>query len=208
MKVEVVDSQNLDQSQIDWERIARVCREFIRETTASGLCYTWCRVGLGNILGQFESASRLVQFQEYSDFVYFGRDPNTEQTRVGLTIDEMREILSGRYLDVMLCRMIVVDVYTRWEEYTRRELSEAVGVDRCRITCPLMGDIRKFRNSIIHRKELGGEFHAPEFWESIDMSAEDPGGEVVRALLEECSKVSILGREYIEAQLSPLPKED
>lgn len=50
--------------------------------------------------------------------------------------------------------MCVVVIYQFWEDHYRKEIARILGVREGQLTCDVMGDLRLFRNSIIHNRGI------------------------------------------------------
>lgn len=48
-------------------------------------------------------------------------------------------------------------IYSRWEDHYRKLFADAAGVDRKKVSCDVIGDIRNLRNDVIHHNGIAGE---------------------------------------------------
>ena len=61
----------------------------------------------------------------------------------------VRSAPNGRH-EVLLANLALVTLFELWEHRRRGELAEAISVRRDAVTIPALGDLRRFRNAIVH----------------------------------------------------------
>ena len=94
------------------------------------------------------------------------------QFSIGLALSEMSQLpgrstparmTQGELLDALapngdfdsvLCRSLLVFLYSRWDESYRQSLAEICGVTKSCVRCDLMGEVRRVRNFLVHRNNI------------------------------------------------------
>jgi hypothetical protein len=84
-------------------------------------------------------------------------DPNLSESRVysAWPVDQLEELLSDKgHVATELGRQWVVTVYAYWESGFRKRFAGALGVPVDVVLDPMMGDIRRLRNDIVHHSAI------------------------------------------------------
>ncbi|MBV9988400.1 MAG: hypothetical protein JO301_12035 [Chitinophagaceae bacterium] len=53
---------------------------------------------------------------------------------------------------ILLANLCVMELYQYWEDHYRIKISEKIGIERNELKADIFGDIRLFRNSIVHHQ--------------------------------------------------------
>lgn len=90
--------------------------------------------------------------------MYVGQgDPNLPESRVyaAWTVDQLEERLGAEGpIAVELGRQWAVTVFAYWESAFRRRFAAALGVPLNAVVDPMMGDLRRLRNDIVHHSAV------------------------------------------------------
>lgn len=91
-------------------------------------------------------------------FHYGAGDPNkSKEARLQFEstqgeLKERNKKNGGNYRK--MSRVLIITIYQYWEDYYRQKFAEAVGKSKNDIKHDLLGDIRLFRNDIVHHSNL------------------------------------------------------
>jgi hypothetical protein len=80
-------------------------------------------------------------------------DPNQPESRVysAWPLDQLEELLGDKgHVAVELGRQWIVTVFAYWESAFRKRFADALGVPLDAVLDPMLGDIRRLRNDIVH----------------------------------------------------------
>ena len=92
-------------------------------------------------------------------------------------------------------KAFVVMLYHRWEEWYRHRIAQALGLEKDRVRCSLMGEVRHLRNVLVHDNGMVPEnFSAPllsRVWGGIPPGFLFITDEMVTALMEQLNAVLI-----------------
>jgi len=83
------------------------------------------------------------------------KDPTKQKATATLTVDTLLKFAApdGHFADT-LAKLMLVKIFTDWDEYYRPRFAEAIGVESNRVQCDLLGDLRLIRNCIVHAKSV------------------------------------------------------
>ena len=86
-------------------------------------------------------------------FIYgFGPPEARNFQHVVSQAEAMRRMADGGRNHVVLGHWFVVVVYEFWETRHRKAIASALGIDRDHLRLPIMGDLRRLRNAILHEE--------------------------------------------------------
>lgn len=135
--------------------VISVLENYLRDCGKWFVFFEIVRVQLRN----FDQKMKPFMKPEHRDSLYAigGQLPDQTQlpgksTPARMTQGQLLEALvpNGDF-DSVLCRSLLVFLYSRWEESYRKSLAETSGVAKSCIWCDLMGEVRKVRNFLVHR---------------------------------------------------------
>lgn len=70
------------------------------------------------------------------------------------TADCIKKCAKDGHFSNEIIKSLLCTMYALWDEIYRHRVAEAAGQEAKYIECPLMGDLRKIRNCIIHEKSI------------------------------------------------------
>ena len=91
---------------------------------------------------------------------------------------------------------LIVFIYHLWEEYFRDKMAGALRVEKNKVHCDLMGDVRQIRNSIIHNNssltadDLSKLQFLPGIWQ-LGEGQLDLTGAMVHSLMEQINAIRV-----------------
>ena len=85
-------------------------------------------------------------FAMYASYPGIGRIPVAQLTQR----DAMDAVAPGGDLERLWAEAFVTFVYQRWENFIRPAIGGALGVNKDYVVCPLLGELRHYRNWIEH----------------------------------------------------------
>jgi hypothetical protein len=138
------------------ETHAQVSREFWLRLNHSIATVQYAHAGLGAIRDKFAELTPLPENPDPDCFVGTG-DPNDPATRA-LASWKLSELLTntenGGDAHVRLDRLWIVSFFQEWEDDLRPRLAKSLSVSTDKVVVPAMGDLRRFRNDVIHNQGI------------------------------------------------------
>lgn len=84
-------------------------------------------------------------------------DPAAVQVHQSELDEAIKRASPGGKNRLMLGNMTVVLIYTLWEKESRRAIEISMGLDKDQLKHPVMGDLRRLRRSVVHRRGLAAD---------------------------------------------------
>ncbi|MEM7790387.1 MAG: hypothetical protein AAF546_03205 [Verrucomicrobiota bacterium] len=111
--------------------------------------------------GGMESNRKVLKGSPPEAHAFFSdRDPREGGVTAALKIkDLLRYSKKGGEFQDTLAKSTVVVIYSEWEEFFRPRIARIHGVSLGGVESPLMGDIRRVRNCIVHDRSVLAEKH-------------------------------------------------
>ncbi len=129
---------------------------YLDSTTGFGMVREWLEKNQIDGLSTFKNTHPELATIEYLDSVHviYGKgDPNTPEAV------ELHRCTQKEYKDrnsengsnfKFLGNMALVSLYQYWEDFHRAQVADELGIEKNELRNPIMGDLRRIRNSIIH----------------------------------------------------------
>jgi|KBSMisStandDraft_5_1062788.scaffolds.fasta_scaffold227373_1 hypothetical protein len=100
-----------------------------------------------------ESSNRSIEDQDQIDFAHYS--PPQERYLHTETQGEFKKRMSwGDKNHNYVGNSFIISIFSYWEDHYREKIAKSIGVDKIELKEPIMGDIRRFRNSIIHHRSI------------------------------------------------------
>ena len=128
--------------------------------------------------------------------------PDGEQVPARSTIASIPQgellegLKDGGEFESQHAKALIVFIYHLWEEYFRDKMAGALRVEKNKVHCDLMGDVRQIRNSIIHDNseltadDLSKLQFLPGIWK-IGEGQLDLTGTMVHSLMEQVNAIRV-----------------
>ena len=112
-------------------------------------CYTMATMSMDSARKPYASASP-------ANRIFIGpSDPSSARATATMSLLDLHEKMKpdGDFADV-LAKALLVEIYSDWDEYFRPQFATAVGADKNKVQCELLGDLRHIRNCIVHDRSV------------------------------------------------------
>lgn len=125
--------------------------EFGKECESTFACFLFASKGIENLREIIRSQSSPPNARLFISET----DPTSKRaTATILVADAIKKMeADGEYFD-RIAKALHVLLYSRWDEYYRKEVGRVIGVAGDQVRCDLMGDLRHIRNCIVHAKSI------------------------------------------------------
>ena len=123
------------------------------------IAFFFTQLGSDHVRNKFKEISE-QQNNENTKVSVGSQVPNLEQSPGQSTIAQMdlADILEGLKtrgeFENQHANALVVFIYHLWDDNFRKKIAASLSIPTKKVTCDLMGDIRKIRNKIIHHQSV------------------------------------------------------
>ena len=123
--------------------------------------FAYCYATLG-LLDEFERHKKMFAHAHNKNVMWIGTDdPNDPKQLLGSStigqipqIELLKCLQQGGEFENIVTRAFIVFVYHLWDDAYRVEIANKLSINKNRVKCPLMGDLRRIRNLIIHEGSI------------------------------------------------------
>ncbi|MYD00530.1 MAG: hypothetical protein F4X13_14855 [Gammaproteobacteria bacterium] len=140
--------------------------------------------------------------------------PDSEQRPGKSTIAQMRQgdlldgLKPGGMFEDRHAKAFIVMIYHRWDEFFRDVIAESLSVEKSKVECDLMGDVRHVRNAIIHhnseikQETLGKLELLPRIW-NLSVGALSLSEGMLHSLMEQINAIYVRIADVSEEPPAP-----
>ena len=112
-------------------------------------CYIMAVMSMNTARAQYASATP-------ANRIFIGpRDPSKYPATASMRQLDLHEKMKpdGEFADT-LAKSLLVEIYSDWDEYFRPNFATAIGAEKNKVRCDLLGDLRHIRNCIVHDRSV------------------------------------------------------
>ncbi|MCB2015077.1 MAG: hypothetical protein R3E11_12705 [Sphingobium sp.] len=124
-----------------------VLSEFTHACYVHYTCFVFATLGIPMVTNQFGE-------QEEIGKVFIGPSPPEEgNAHSVISVGDLRAFSrkDGRFTDI-IAKSTIVSLFAEWDEHYRPKFAATLGIKPNEVENDLMGDVRKIRNLIVHKK--------------------------------------------------------
>ena len=154
-RVSIEHPQSISQGAAD--KAIRILEEFRSNCHKQSIIFDIASIGKH----QWLNDRKHILEKSKDNKISFGSNvPNAYQSPGKSTTSEMpikhllENLKPGGEFENQLAKMLIVFIYHLWEENFRDKIADSLSISKNLVECDLMGDIRKVRNSIIHKDSV------------------------------------------------------